>query len=646
MTTHAGWNTTIAMIPSRNPFGKRDSFNIVVNPFTHTFTGTYTDDAGTKYEWKGTSADAEAANVAAPADFAAVDQASATMLLAADVDAPDNTPFLGIQDLMNVSAIATVKDSKGNERVVDTAQVKTGKYFQDILINSLDKQWIEKFFGTSKHLPDNVQAVMKAHETFYKDKAVMSLGQLIHDNFGTVEANKKWVQQIDNDKLAKAWKDMGADKEYHAQANDLYIQGYRDGVPGMKAYLDDKTIGPKGWAKKLHDNIVSEDFLNIWAVQVSSAEFKNIKQQMYEWYTQLLVLDPDNVDQAKNMLTTTFAVILNSRFTDARWTEEMKPFLQQAIDNLLNGTLDFGDEMLQANAAQFKKLMAQMISTVDSGIELANQLATVFTIVANQKPETPAAQLAGDAVDLIEKEAAKDPKKWNWWGKLKDKVPGPWKTFASDVVKLFGSLAYAAGAGFIIYMMVDDKNLNPAQQLNLGLLATGFFVKSIEKFMATKVGTWIGRNMARLGRFAGNLGKWFTKEGVVAQGLIATWAVRVFGKNSAEFFAKRLGPALAVVGIVVTGIDLYKAIQSGNTRDIVFESFNLFFALAGLVFIGLQMWSFAWAGPIGAVFALVGAVVILVQIIWNLVDPPAPPPGPVEQFVNGPLKDKKFTKDV
>ncbi|NIP53104.1 MAG: hypothetical protein GWN61_03305, partial [candidate division Zixibacteria bacterium] len=109
-----------------------------------------------------------------------------------------------------------------------------------------------------------------------------------------------------------------------------------------------------------------------------------------------------------------------------------------------------------------------------------------------------------------------------------------------------------------------------------------------------------------------------------------------------EFFAKRLGPALAIVGIVISAYFLYKAIESGDIASIIFESINTFFMLADAVFIGLELMSFAWAGPVGFAVAIVGLLVMLVQFIYQIINPPTPPPDPVQQFVDGPLTQAGF----
>ncbi len=628
------WQTTIQMMPDTNPFGEQDSFTIVVDYQGHTFAGTYTDQDGTVYDWKGTAQDASKASTTAnAASFVAVDskpqlQLVQPMAMTAKVRAADDAgPDLSVQDLMNISSINSV-EVNGQTKVVDTAQVQTGKYFQAILINSLTgtdnngNTWISDFFGDKQPVPDGVQKVMNDHLAFYQAKAVMNMGQMLHDSLDTDPNHKDTVAKIDNDKLATAWKALGTDKDYAAQSSELYTQGYRDGVPGIQPYL---ANNPQQWAEQLFNVITSEDFLNVWAVQVASEEFKNVKQQMYEWFVQLSVLDPSNTDRPNQMLSTTFAVVLGVNFAKAQWTEDLKPYLAQAIQNMLDGdTSIFQDEILKNNAEAMRETLKAMISNFDTQEEFLDQLVNALNIWAN-KPENANARLVQAGPNLAEI--------FN--------VP---KTILKEAGKVLGSLLYAAAAGYLIFQLVEDKDLNPVQEIGLGLLATGFVVKSIEKLLATQIGDWFRAGAedgaSRFTRVAKNIGKWFTEDGLE----IDNWATRLLGKSSSEFFAKRLGPALAVVGIAISAWQLAEDIKVGDVRDIVFDAINTFFALGDAVFLGLELFSFAWAGPVGIAVAVVGAIVALVQLIWNLISPPPPPPDPIQQFIDGPLTQAGFVK--
>jgi hypothetical protein len=626
------WKTTIEMMPSSNPItGNVDSFIITTDYTGRSFSGTYTDENGEVYAWKGIAQDA-GTNVAHVSSYRMIDgeplkKVVAPMCFTEEVRSQSDTgPDLSVQDLLNVSSIMSVKVD-GQDKILDVAQEQTGLYFQSILINSLDEKWIDDFFGSKKIIPDGVKTVMNNHSNFYKSKAVMNLGQMVHDCFGTDQAHKDIVKKIDNEKLSKAWKALGTDTDYAAQSSELYIEGYKNGVTGIQPYLNDN---PKGWAKKLHDTIISDDFLNIWAVQVASEQFKNVKSQMYEWYVQLCVLDPDNTEQANDMLNTTFSVVLGAMFRKAQWIEDMKPYLAKAIENMLNGhTTDFQEDMLKNNAEKQQENLREMINAFDTIEQFTDALINAMNIWA-ARPKN-AGKPAIRAANEVFEEMAASPK-----------VAGKWEKFNTVGGGIFGSLIYAAGAGYLLYQITSGADLNPVEDVNLALLATGFMVKSVEKLLSTGLGKWIRKILesktGKIAEFAKSLTKWFSEGGIEAEG----WAVKVFGKSSAEFFAKRIGPALALVGVALCSYFLAEAIKTGDVKNIIFESISTFFALGDVVFLGLEMASFAWAGPVGLAIAVVGILVALVQLIWNIIDPPSPPLDPVEEFVSGPLTAAGF----
>ncbi len=211
---------------------------------------------------------------------------------------------------------------------------------------------------------------------------------------------------------------------------------------------------------------------------------------------------------------------------------------------------------------------------------------------------------------------------------------------------------YGASAAFLLYNIVEDSKQpqTPKQvveEINLGVLAMAILVKGIEKLMSLGVGKalqgFAERNNGIFAEFAGNLAEWFGEGGrVVPVGRMGEAFVAVFGENVAEFMARRIGPAMAVAGLVLSAFILYDAIKSGDVRSIIFEAINTFLALASVVLIGLELLSVAWAGPVGLAVAAIGVIVLLIQLIWNWIDPPKPPADPITEFVSGPMVTQGF----
>ena len=267
---------------------------------------------------------------------------------------------------------------------------------------------------------------------------------------------------------------------------------------------------PGKWGLALYNLLLSESFLNTWAVQVASAQFSNIKQQMYEWW--------------------------------------------------LNGDVSaLRDEMLKNNAEAVRKVIQQMVSSFDTMEQLAGKISDFMTVIALR--QRPAAAAGEDVYDAFR----------TFWQQVDPPQATRWETFKDMAPKVFGAVLYAAGAAFIIYQLVTGQGINPIEGVSLGLLSTALIIKSIEKLMALGLGSWLQRVLANgqgeLRTFASKLASWFTEGGIQAE----SWAVKVFGKSSAEFFAKRLGPALALLGLAISAWMLANAIKTGDVPNIVFE---------------------------------------------------------------------------
>jgi len=58
----------------------------------------------------------------------------------------------------------------------------------------------------------------------------------------------------------------------------------------------------------------------------------------------------------------------------------------------------------------------------------------------------------------------------------------------------------------------------------------------------------------------------------------------------------------------------------------------------------LELAGFAWAGPVGIAIAILGVIVTIVQLIWNIIHPPPPPPDPIQLFIQGPVSRAGYLK--
>jgi len=632
---HKG-ETTLEMVPQFDPPFRQNGFLVVLVSGSRTFNGTYTDDDSVEYTWRAETAP-DLANARATV-FRAAHDSRASLRTAA---APGAT--LSLQDLDNVSSIQVLTDPKGQQVTVDYAQTTCGNYFNKCLVNGLDQKWIDGIYGHAYAVPNGVQKVFDGSKQYFKDYAVLGTGQMLYDTLSTSPNYKDLIKRVQAPAMKQAWEGMGKSDTvgitYQSVANDLYIQGYKDGVTQMKPYLEDD---PEKWAERYFAWLTDTANLLTWQIQVASKEFDNVKTRMYEWYVKLQILAPDK-DYGQRFTTIAYSALLGVNYSKSQWSEDLKPYLQALIESAIAGKVDpsIMDEVQRRAAEENQEILKTLVSTSDQIALLVDGIASALTAYQLKKglqqlAQDPEAQrLIGQQLGGAQYEA---------WNQLtaKGKVGG-----------LLSMLFYGASAGFLIYTISQDAK-NPQtpkkiiEEVNLGVLTLAILVKGIEKMMSLGVGRFL-QNFSAAGNggafraFAGDLATWFQEGGkIVPTGKAGKAFVAIFGENSAAFMARRIGPAMAVCGLVLSAFMLYDSIKSGVVRNIVFEAINTFFALASVVLIGLELMSVAWAGPVGLAVAAIGLIIVLVQFIWNLIDPPPPPADPITEFVNGPMVAQRF----
>lgn len=630
--------TTLEMVAEFNPPFRQNGFKIVLVSGSRTFSGAYTDDDGAVYTWRGGTADQLAATRAGI--FA---RAHAARPLLKAMSAVSDT--MSLQDLDNISSIQVVTGADDKQVVVDYAQTTCGGYFNKCLVNALDQKYIDGIYGHAYDLPADVEQVYESSKAFFQDKSVLGTGQMLYDMLGTSPSYQDLIKRIDSKSMTSAWENMGKSTDvgpkYQEASNALYIAAYRNSVAQMRPYLADN---PEQWAERYFNWLSDDANLLTWQIQIASKEFDNVKARMYEWYVKLQVLAPTK-DFGERFMTISYAALLGVNYAKSQWSDDLKPYLQAVIENAILGKVDpaLMDQIQQEAAKQNQELLETVITTTDQIMLLVDAIAAALTANTlkqslQQAARNPQMQaLIGQNLPAAQQKA---------WGELtaKQKVGG-----------VLSTLFYGASAGFLIYSICEDAKQEQTpkqivQEVNLGVLAMAVLVKGIEKMMSLGVGRFL-TNFSQAGNggafraFAGDIATWFSEGGkIIPQTKTGKAFVAIFGENSTEFMAKRIGPAMAVVGLALAAVTLYNAIKAGDVRNIVFEALNTFVALATLVLIGFELMSFAWAGPAGLVVAAIGIVIVLIQFIWNLIDPPKPPPDPIRQFVDGPMVDQNFAR--
>lgn len=639
---HQTWETTIEKTKATGLIEDKRTFQIVVDYTGTSFTGIYFDGEK-EQKWNGT-ATLESQNCLQPGYdyYQSIDQKGLDKVyhynrLSSKLREEDElVSGTSLQDLLNISPIEEIQDG-GKTIVVDVAQEQAGSYFQDILINSLDDTYLSEFFTSKREIPNDVQKVKDAHKDFYRKKSIMNLGQLLHHSFNnsSYDRQKQAVRKINIDKIKQTWENSGKEKEFAEQSSELYLCGYRNRVFSIQPYLE------KGaeWHDKLYNYIISPGYINIWRLQIASQSFSNVKSRIYEYYTKLCILDNTGEKKQKNqhVVSTLFSTVLNISAQQMQWNDEykeqFKKLLIDAIVNLKEGNIEkIEEELAKENVKELQETLSKVINLYDDITTLAEAFISAIATKAAEIPESKEVRIIDLVEDVIDKNVLEELTKASFG-----------KVVLNSIKKCFKVLMYTACLGVVIYLFVDGgKILTPIEDISLSIVSVSLLVKGMESFLETRLGTWfiekIGGVSENMAEFCGKFTQWFSKEGVPIENM----ATKIFGRNATEFMKTRLGPAMAVCAIIVSSFLLDKAIKTGDTFNIVFESINIAFSALDVLFIGLSLASFGWAGPVGIAVAVIGVVVALFQMVWNLFHEPTPPADPVESFVNGPLKKEGF----
>lgn len=637
----ATWETTISKVygfAGMDPFDNV-SFSIVVDYTGTTFKGTYHEKSplyGTiDYSFTGEAqAESLRSNHAVDRDWLVCDGEALE-----DCPHPDNlseelrescllASDTSLIELLNINPIEiVVKD--GEKYPIDHAQQKAMEYFQDILVGYLDDNTVDEFFGSRPKLTNNVKAISDQYGEFYKKYAVVNMAQILYDNCRNTgsEKQKKACDRIIKDEIQARWSLAAQnDSDYSAQANALYLEGYRDGVKSIAPYLAEGTE----WAEELSIYLQSNTFLNMWRVQIASMLYDNIKERIYGFYSKLLVLDSSESGQkrAQEVLSVLFSSVLTVGGYLAVYTEENEADMEKLLIAQIESATK-SPENLPDTIKEMAKLYQEIVATFGSVHLFSGELIHSIAKLARSTPQAAEATIVS-LIPLAGDDLAQRRKEFR----------NMWAINKANICKLLGATVSVAATAFVVYSMVttgQKKKLSLQEivlELSLGEVALTSLIKGSEYIMESRLGVWIAGKLAdsttSFGRFAEGFSQWFTEEGISSESGLA----KFFGKNSRTFCQRFLGPAMIITAIVLGSLVLEKAIKTGEKREIVLDALNLICLTGELVSCGFAMFGFTWAGPMGVVFAVIGGLAILVQFIWSLISPPK---GPVEQYVDDKL---------
>lgn len=635
--------TTIEMVKSIY-MGDVDSFVITLAFGGRTFSGTYTDGDGTKYFWMGDLSTEQCQKRASMLQSATeIAAAASTMALYA------TNATLTLQDLDNVNSIMVMTDQNGKDLTVDQAQTRAADYFNTCLIKGLDRDWIKDIYGYDPDsLGKNLQNIFNDHTSFFKGQSILATGTMLKTCLATDPKHAGAIQKISQEKLNAAWNAVSSGEqsaEYQTVTSALYIKGYHDAVNGIQAYIAD---GAEKWGKAYYDYLIKPETILLWQIQLASSEFDNVKMRMYEWHTKLSVLVPDK-DYANQILSIAYSALLGVMYSKMRWSEDIKSFLHDVLEQALNGEIDFADGVAKQAAEEQRKILEDMVSGTKIGLDIMDAMSNVLTFWQNKNPKLTWKDyflkgniLTTDITSLLENATPQNANAFSRWVN---------KVGVQKAVGALKSLCYFAAAGYLIYTIASQSGQKVTVKqvvvdCNLGIVALAAGLKAVQNIFTLGVGSKIS-NWARgdaFASFAKNIAQWFKEDGAInASSKFGKAMTAIFGEDIGKFFGRRLGPVLAVFGIIMSAWALVDAIMSGAVANIVFEALNTVMAFAVTIALGFEMASFAWAGPVGIAIAVVGLIIAVTQLIYTLVNPPKPPKDTIERFVEGPMTAQGLT---
>lgn len=199
---------------------------------------------------------------------------------------------------------------------------------------------------------------------------------------------------------------------------------------------------------------------------------------------------------------------------------------------------------------------------------------------------------------------------------------------------------FGAYGGFLLNCVFGEGSENIIEEVSLALIGGVGLLTSLE-IVLRRLGKWVSCNI--LVDNAGVLNSihkfqsWFSKEGLDPNSTIA----KILGEDKAKLFGSRLGPALSVLGVVLSGFSLKVPMKPDGRAKVVFETVQLVLEMESMFALGLPLKEFAWAGPVGLVIAISGLMVSVFLPVWIRFE--APPLDPVRLYISGPLRAAGFT---
>ena len=526
---------------------------------------------------------------------------------------------------------------------VDRANRLAQTYFNRLAINQVSKRLGEQLFGGVQYLPSTIQAIGERHKAFLKEKASAILGAAMVKSPKIMEVRAKTFAKVKRVELERAGEAVTQDPRFMPLYLELYRACYVETLPEFNAYLQDG----KRWADAYHGFVTDPHILAgiVAGARLDSATAVNAVQQIT---TKLSLLDPSG-KLAEDATLTISALLMAEQATYYNDAKEMNVdelarlvgvFAKLTKAEVANeksgreGELGWAlIEKLQSHLHQ-----AGITSSADYGAFAVEVGKTMHKIYGEAKKVGQTGSAATVLKEAARLQAAVE--ETTLLKRLAECAGNAWGVMSNYLSALTGAFGIAS----ITYQVITDTSMTADRYVGAavgGAMSIFGTLKSFTTvFFRSQLRALFDQGAQLAQGYLQRLGLWIARD-IRAVGGVAN---RMFG--SAANLLRTLGAVAAWLAVAVQIPLLIKTFEEGSVRDKALETIKTVALTLGAVSATLNVFSNAMFlslsfGSWGAIFAVAVLVVLLVQTVWEMVDPQKASDG-IDDFVMTDLRQAGF----
>jgi hypothetical protein len=487
------------------------------------------------------------------------------------------------------------------------------------------------FFGQVKpDLSENRLKVVKQDEAFYRDKfAVAYLSWGLNQSEGAARPTNPFNAQEKRRLNYFLHHGLASEAGYNRQSNAMFRNAFATAIPRLSAYIAD---GGTAWAKKLYDHLILPKNINLVVGQVQADMGKTEAPQRF--CNLLWALSPES-EYPKLYYNRVMSGVFGFAIEDIDFTKETE-------DHIVGWAKDWIEKFILQNKDKPQSETAANMARWKLAVELDEARTKAGNAEQLARAMAQAMIAASPGRNLWEKTILAE--RW-----LVDKYPAFGKILGRTV-RLF-SLSYGVYTVVGSYSRWEDMDLKQrialvTQTVSLArdlIMQIPGIVSETADLMAWAAARRAIRSNPEMGVAAGMEAAAAGREPWIqrASRNFNEWVKDAkAARNSFGRFFRSITRLVQIAGVMISAV--YTAISVWNLVDLIRNggtvtdiALNSVIAAASLVETVTLLFSLFITSSvltiIGAVAALIGLVIALVQMFR----PRDTPPSPVDQFIDG-----------